>query len=166
MAVAVLGGVGHSGADLQADLDLKPVDANDPAQLAKAPQAVYRFATGPQDRDYSFPNYVIDEVATIRAIALPTFPITKSDRLRIAVSLDGGAPKVLDYRIVYYGAEWPQNVLDNAMAVEIDDVPITPGSHTLTVYALNPGVTLDRFEIDFAGLSLAYGPVPETRIKH
>ena len=162
----VLDGVGHSGADLQADLDLKPVDANDPAQLAKAPQAVYRFATGPQDRDYSFPNYVIDEVATIRAIALPTFPITKADRLRIAVSLDGGAPKVLDYRIVYYGAKWRQNVLDNATAVEIHDVPITPGSHTLTVYALDPGVTLDRFEIAFAGASSAYGPVPETKVVH
>ena len=162
----VLDGVGHSGAALQADLDLAPVDANDPAALSKAPRVTYRFATGPQDRDYSFPNYVIDEIATIRAIALPTFPITKSDKLRIAVSLDGAAPKVLDFAIVYYGAKWRQNVLDNASVVELHDVPIKPGSHTLTVYALDPGITLDRFEIVFAGASTAYDPVPETRVVH
>jgi len=160
----VLDGVGHTRDDLQADLDLAPVDADDPDALAKAPCVTYRFATLTRDRDYSFPNYVIDEIATIRPIALPTFPITKADKLRIAISLDGSKPKVLDYRIEYYGAKWRQNVLDNAAVVEIHDVPLKPGSHTLTVYALDPGVTLDRFEIDFAGASSAYSPVPETRI--
>ena len=160
----VLDGVGHTGADLQSDLDLAPVEMSDRAAFARAPRAVYRFATGIQDHDYSFPNYVIDDVATIKAIALPTFPITKGDRLRIAISLDGGAPKVLDFSIVYYGAKWRQNVLDNAAIVALHDVPIAPGSHTLTVTALDPGVTLDRFEIDFAGSSHAYGPVPETRV--
>jgi len=161
----VLDGVGHTGADLQADLDLAPVDADNPDALANAPRATYRFFTRPPDRDYSFPNYVIDEIATVRAIALPTFPITKADKLRIAVCLDGGKPKVLDYRIEYYGAKWRRNVLDNAAVVEIHDVPLRPGSHTLTVYALDPGVTLDRFEIDFAGASSAYDPVPETQIR-
>jgi hypothetical protein len=162
----VLDGLGHTGADLQADLDLAPVDADNPDALAKAPRVMYRFATLPPDRDYSFPNYVIDEIATIKAIALPTFPITKANKLRIAVSLDGGKPQVLDFRIEYYGAKWRWNVLDNAAVVEIHDVPVKPGSHTLTVYALDPGVTLDRLEIDFAGASSAYGPVPETLIKH
>ncbi|HWR14274.1 MAG TPA: glycosyl hydrolase 115 family protein [Terriglobales bacterium] len=161
----VLEGVGHAGAALQSDLDLTPVDVADAAAFANAPRVVYRFATGPQDRDYSFPNYVIDEIATIKAIALPTFPITKSDKLRIAISLDGGAPKVLDFSIVYYGAKWRQNVLDNAAVVALHDVPIAPGNHTLTVTALDPGITLDRFEIVFAGASGAYMPIPETRIK-
>jgi hypothetical protein len=160
-----LDGVGHTGADLQAGLDLAPVDLSDPTALANAPRAIYRFVTGPQDHDYSFPNYVIDNIATIKAIALPTFPITRSDKLRIAISLDGGAPRVLDFSIVYYGAKWRQHVLDNAAVVSLHDVPIAPGGHTLTVTALDPGVTLDRFEIDFAGSSRAYGPVPETRIQ-
>ena len=160
----VLTGVGHTGADLQADLDLAPVDVSNAAAFAHAPRAVYRFATGKQDRDYSFPNYVIDDVATIRAFALPTFPITRKDRLRIAVALDGGAPRVLDFSVRYYGAKWRQNVLDNAAVVALHDVAIAPGHHTLTVTALDPGVTLDRFEIDFAGASRAYGPVPETRV--
>jgi len=161
----VLQGVGHTGADLQADLDLAPVDVRDRAALAAAPRVVYRFATGTQDHDYSFPNYVIDDSATIKAIALPTFPITKSDRLRIAISLDGAAPQVLDFRVPYYGAKWRQHVLDNAAVVALHDIPLAPGSHTLAVTALDPGVTLDRFEIDLAGSSPAYGPIPETRIR-
>ena len=160
----VLPGVGHTGADLQADLDLTPVDVSDRAAFARAPRVVYRFATGTQDHDYSFPNYVIDDSATIKAVALPTFPITKRDRLRIAISLDGAAPQVLDFRIPYYGARWRRHVLDNAAVVALHDIPLAPGSHTLAVTALDPGVTLDRFEIDLAGSSSAYGPVPETRI--
>ncbi len=34
----------------------------------------------------------------------------------------------------------------------------------LKVYALDPGVILDRFEIAFDGAPRAYDPVPETRI--
>ena len=161
----VLDGVGHAGAALQADLDLAPVDASDVAALANAPHAVYRFATGPQDHDYSFPNYVIDEIATIKAIALPTFPITRNDKLRIAITLDSGASHVLDFSIVYYGAIWREHVLDNSAVVALHDVPIAPGGHTLTITALDPGITLDRFEIDFAGSSHSYGLVPETRIQ-
>jgi hypothetical protein len=161
----VLSGVGHTGADLESDLDMAPVNVSDRAAFARAPRAVYRFATGVQDHDYSFPNYVIDDVATVKAIALPTFPINRGDKLRIAVSLDGSAPKVLDYSIVYYGAKWRQQVLDNTAIVSLHDVPIAPGSHTLVVTALDPGVILDRFEIDFAGASHAYGPVPETRVR-
>ena len=159
-----LTGVGHVDADVQADLDLRPIDPQDVVALARAPKLVYRFATLPPDRDYSFPNYVTDEVATIRAVALPVFPTTKDGSLRIAVAIDGGKPQVLDFKVAYYGAKWRQNVLDNAAVEELHDVAMKPGSHSLEVYALDPGVTLDRFEIRFAGAAEAYNPVPETRI--
>ncbi|WP_158914268.1 glycosyl hydrolase 115 family protein [Caulobacter sp. S45] len=162
----VLDGVGHTGADVQASLDMAPVDPDDAAALAKAPRLLYRFATLPPDHDYSFPNYVTDETATVKAIGLPVFPTTKNGRLRIAVSLDRGRPQVLDFNVVYYGAKWRQNVLDNAAAVELRDVPLKPGSHTLEVYALDPGVTLDRFEIRFAGAAQAYDAAPETQVAH
>jgi hypothetical protein len=55
-------------------------------------------------------------------------------------------------------------VLDNAVVAEVANLPLKPGSHTLEVYALDPAVTLDRFEIRFVGASRGYGPVPETRI--
>ena len=64
----------------------------------------------------------------------------------------------------YYGAKWRQNVLDNAAVADSAEQPLAPGSHRLEVYALDPGVTLDRFEIRFVGADQAYGPVPETRV--
>lgn len=159
-----LDGVGHTQADMQADLDMAPVDEHDGAAMAKAPRLLYRFATQRPDRDYSFPNYVTDEMATLRAVALPLPPATMGGKQRIAVVIDGGAPHVLDFSVPYYGAIWRRNVLDNAAAVEVGDLPLKPGSHTLEVYALDPGVTLDRFEISFAGAARAYGPIPETRV--
>jgi hypothetical protein len=163
-AWTVLDGVGHTGADMQADLDMAPINERDPQALAKAPRLRYRFATQRPDRDYSFPNYVTDEMATIRAIALPLLPATKQGKMRIAVAIDGSEPKVLDFSAPYYGARWRQNVLDNAATAELSDVAIKPGNHTLDIYALDPGVTLDRFEISFIGAARAYGPIPETEI--
>jgi hypothetical protein len=162
----VLDGVGHTGADVRADLDMAPVDPDDAAALSKAPKLLYRFATRPSDHDYSFPNYVTDDIVTIRAIGLPVFPTTKDGALRIAVSLDGGKPQVVDFKVAYYGAKWRQNVLDNAAVAELHDLPLKPGSHTLEVYALDPGVILDRFELRLAGAAQAYGPIPESRITH
>jgi hypothetical protein len=159
-----LDGVGHTDADMQAGLDLPPVDERDAAAMAGAPRLIYRFATQRPDRDYSFPNYVTDEVATLRAVALPLLPATKTGRMRIAVRIDSGPVRLLDFAAPYYGARWRQNVLDNAAFAEISDLPLKPGSHVLEVRALDPGVTLDRFEISFTGAGKAYGPIPETRV--
>lgn len=160
----VLDGVGHTEADVQASLDLQPVDPTDLAALAKAPRLLYRFHTLKPERDYSFPNYVFDEVVSLRAVALPLFPATTDGKMRIAVSIDGAPPRVLDFGHEYYAATWRENVLDNAVVAEIANLPLKPGSHTLEVYALDPAVTLDRFEIRFVGASKGYGPVPETRV--
>jgi hypothetical protein len=55
-------------------------------------------------------------------------------------------------------------VLTNSAVAALHDLNLKPGAHTLTVIALDPGVTLDRFEIAFDGAPSAYGPVPETKI--
>jgi hypothetical protein len=160
----VLDGLGHTGADLQAGLDMPPVNANDAAAMARAPRLTYRFATLPPDRDYSFPNYVTDDVAIVTAVGLPIFPTTRDGHLRIGVSIDGGEVRLLDFRTAYYGAAWRENVLTNTAVAELHDVPLKPGSHRLDVYALDPGVTLDRFEIRFSGAGRAYDRIPETRL--
>jgi hypothetical protein len=71
---------------------------------------------------------------------------------------------VLDFATEYYAAAWRENVMANTAVVEIHDLPLRQGRHTLGVYVLDPGVTLDRFEIDFRGSSHAYGAVPETKV--
>lgn len=161
----VLDGVGHTpDGVLQTNLDMAPIDPLDAPILAKAPYAEYNFGIAPFDRNYNFPNYLFDYSATIRAIALPVFPTTKDGHLRLAVSLDGSPPKILDFSTEYYAATWRENVMSNTAVVEVPNLPLRPGRHTLKVYALDPGVTLDRFEIVFKGASPAYGPIPETRV--
>ncbi|HEU5406503.1 MAG TPA: glycosyl hydrolase 115 family protein, partial [Nitrospira sp.] len=73
----VIEDLGHTGGVLRTDLNMAPVDAADSADLANAPYAEYHFGTAALDRNYNFPNYVLDYTAKIRAIGLPVFPIAK-----------------------------------------------------------------------------------------
>jgi hypothetical protein len=151
----VLDGLGHTGASLRARLDLDSIDPANEAAVSRAPSATYRFATTTTD----------DRVA-LSAIALPTFPITSENGVRIAVSIDGGPLHLLDFFAPEFSEAWRQHVLTNKAIEKMTDLRLAPGAHTLTVYALDPGVTLDRFEVAFTGAPRAYGPVPETRIAH
>ncbi|HWA84993.1 MAG TPA: glycosyl hydrolase 115 family protein [Opitutus sp.] len=150
----VLADLGHTGADLRTPLDMQGVNPADEAAVRKAPSAVYRFATT-----------TADDRATLRAIALPTFPITSKDGVRIAVSIDGGPMHVLDFFAPEFSEAWRQHALTNKAIEQLPELRLAPGAHSLTVYGLDPGVTLDRFEIAFTGAPSAYGPVPETKIR-
>jgi len=146
----VLDGLGHTGASLRSRLDMKSAQ---PSAPLGAPSAIYRFAT-----------ITADDKATLRVIALPVLPITSDNGMRVAVSIDGGAPTVLDFKASEFSQAWRQNVLGNSAVESIGNLRLAPGAHTLKVTALDPGVTLDRFEIAFDGAPIAYDPVPETRI--
>jgi len=156
----VLDGLGHTGASLRSDLRMASIDPGDPAALAKAPQVTYRFATAIK-RGY---DLVQGEKAVLRVIALPIQPITSQNRMRAAVSIDGGPAEVLDFAGAEFTEVWRQHVLSNAAVAKLDDMKFKPGAHTLTITALDPGLILDRIEIAFDGAPNAYGPVPETRI--
>ena len=144
-----LEGLGHTGAVLRSKIDMTSVMGGTDG----APSATYRFATETGD-----------DPAVLRVIALPILPITSDNGMRVAASIDGGAPVVLDLKTAEFSATWKQNVLTNTAVGEISNLRLKPGAHTLTVWALDPGVVLDRYEIAFAGAPRAYDPVPETRI--
>ncbi|MGB8031761.1 MAG: hypothetical protein WCF30_19070 [Terracidiphilus sp.] len=148
----VLDGPGHTGADLRTLLDMKSVDASDQAAIRKAPSAVYRFVTATSD-----------DKATLRIFALPTFPITSENGVRIAVFIDGGSLQLVDFFAPEFSAKWREHAISNTAIETVPNLVLKPGEHTLNVYALDPGVTLDRFEIAFTGAHEAYDPVPETR---
>ncbi len=145
----VLNGLGHTGASLRSDLDLKSTDT----VAGKLPSATYRFATT-----------TTDDKATLKVIALPVLPITSENGMRVAVSVDVAPAQILDLKTAEFSQEWRHNVLTNSAVGEITNLRLAPGAHSLKVTALDPGVILDRFEIDFTGAQRAYLPVPETRI--
>jgi hypothetical protein len=146
-------GLGHVGADLRSRLDRPSLPGSDAASLAQAPHASYRFATT-----------TADDLATLRVIALPTFPLTAGNKLRVAVSIDGGSPVTLPLDAPEFSQAWREHVLTNNSVAEVNNLRLAPGAHRLEVWALDPGVVLDRFELAFAGAERAYGPVPETRL--
>jgi hypothetical protein len=138
-------GLGASGQAVRSRLDLS---SRKPTALASARPLEYRFATS------------TDGGAQIRFVAVPVHALTSDHGVRIAVSLDGAAPQVLDYMTFGRSDEWKENVLTN-MAVRTVSVPqLKPGVHTLTVHALDPGVVLDRIEVRMDGAPRYYGLPP------
>jgi hypothetical protein len=150
----VLEGLGHTDAGLRSRLDTPTVTSMDAAVLEQAPKAVYRFATT-TDNDR----------ATLRVIGLPVFPVTSDNGTRVAVSIDGGSTAILDLYAPEFSQAWREHALSNTVVQILPNLHLGPGAHTLEIYALDPGVVLDRLEIDFDGAPRAYAPVPETRTR-
>jgi hypothetical protein len=138
-------GLGTSGSAMRARFDLEPRDAG--ALAASAPLA-YRFAT------------TGDGDTRLRLVAVPEHPLTAANRVRVAVSLDGGNPEVIDTTTAGRSEQWKEDVLSN-MAVRTWRVGrLAPGMHTLTVHALDPGVVLDRIDVLPDGAPDYYGMPP------
>jgi hypothetical protein len=151
----VLEGLGHTdSAALRSGLNTPTVTAVNPAALQQAPRAVYRFATTTEN-----------DRATVRVIGLPMFPITSDNGMRVAVSVDGGASAILDLYAPEFSRAWREHALSNTVIQALPNLHLSAGEHILEVYALDPGVILDRLEIDFDGAPRAYAPVPETRVR-
>jgi len=138
-------GLGTSGKAMRARLDLpsRGLDA-----LADMSALEYRFQTRSEGG------------ATLRLVAAPVHALTSGNRLRIAVQLDDGPLQVVDYTTVGRSDEWKRNVLGN-MAVRSSALArLDPGLHTLRVYALDPGVVLDRIDVVMDGAPEYYGMPP------
>jgi hypothetical protein len=151
---SVLPGLGHTGASLRADLDMRSIDPRDEVALRRAPAATWRFATT-----------TTEDPASLHVIALPFQPVTAHNGMRVAVSVDNGAPTILDFAAPEFSQRWQANVQSNTATEEVSGLKLAAGIHQVTIYALDPGVTLDRLEVDFTGAAHGYGAVPETKVK-
>ncbi|MCS0633929.1 glycosyl hydrolase 115 family protein [Telluria mixta] len=141
-------GLGTSGSAMRARLDLPSRTVADLADLAASAPLVYRFATAG------------DGETQLRLVAVPEHPLTAANRVRFAVSLDGGAPEVVDTTTAGRSEQWKEDVLSN-MAVRTWRVGrLAPGMHTLTVHALDPGIVLDRIDVVPDGAPDHYGMPP------
>jgi hypothetical protein len=135
-------GLGSQGQVVRARLDLPSLDAKD---AARAAPLIYRFTSR-------------SEVGgEARVVALPTRPLHPGLGVRIAVSLDGGPVEVFDYATVGRSDEWRENVLSNTAVRSLAFKLLKPGPHELRIHALDPGVVLDRIEIDLDGAPAHYG---------
>jgi hypothetical protein len=140
--------LGSQGASLRSKLDLSSLD---PSQAETAPPLTYRFATSS-----ALPGRV-------RIVLLPTHPPIPANGLRLGVSLDGGPVRVLDFATRGRSDEWRKNVLSNTAIRQIEVPEMAPGTHTLRLYALDPGIVLDRIEVALDGAVPHYGALKPGR---
>ncbi|MFC4311875.1 glycosyl hydrolase 115 family protein [Steroidobacter flavus] len=137
--------LGRSGNSLMSSVGLSSV-----TDAAKAPYAEYRFRTTSTGE------------ASLHVTLLPSFALNREHKLRYAVSINDGPVQVVDAEAK---RDWSDGVQRNAMTT-ITEWPIAKsGEQRLKVYAMDPGVVVDSFVVDFGGLAKAYLAPPETIAK-
>ena len=81
----------------------------------------------------------------IRTALIPTQPNDHGD-LRYSVSIDGSEPVVYSLKEPFRSERWKNNVLCGQTVRELN-MPLSKGTHTLTIHALDDHIVLDQFEI-------------------
>ncbi|MGS2764349.1 glycosyl hydrolase 115 family protein [Sinomicrobium sp. M5D2P9] len=146
-----LQGLGHSGNAIQAfPIDAMPLDT---INLKDHPKLTYHFITE-----------TVTEDAKLFLFALPTHPLTRDHKVRVGVQWDDGPIRIVNFQTHGRSERWKENVLKNLAGV---DVPVTlkkKGKHRLSIYMIDPGVTLDFYYLQTEGQTLPYSVLPETRI--
>ncbi|HSK13912.1 MAG TPA: hypothetical protein VK907_11910 [Phnomibacter sp.] len=69
---------------------------------------------------------------------------------------------MVDFRTFGRSEEWKQNVLSNRAEPVIEMPWLEKGYHTLKIYGIDPGVTLDEIRLNLGGMKQAYSVLPET----
>lgn len=89
---------------------------------------------------------------------LPTHPISPDRGVRIAVSLDGAAPMLLNSPPPQY----PIDILTNLRRFTTQLNINSPGRHTLTIWMVDPGVIMDKIVIHTTKPQDSYMGPPES----
>ena len=134
-------GLGSKSGALRARLTLP----SRPLNRATGTPVIYRFAN------------VTATGAMLNVVALPTHPLSPANGLRVAMSLDGGPMQELDLTTVGRSDQWRANVLTNRAVATVPLKMVKPGTHTIRLVPLDPGITLDRIELVFDRARPRYG---------
>lgn len=117
----------------------------------------------------AYVQYNFSSVSTtspkISIYTLPTHPLNNNFSMRYAVRIDDGPVQEVDFKTIGRSEEWKQNVLRNSAIRTLQFEVLKPGHHTLTFYALDPAVVLDRIVINFGNDQTNYSIIPQTAVK-
>lgn len=122
--------------------------------------------TAALDKSAPFIGYEFWSVSTtspkVMIYTLPTHPLNNKFSMRYAVRIDDSPIQIVDFKTIGRSEEWKQNVLRNSAIRTLQFPPLKPGLHKLIIYAIDPGVVLDRILINFGNEQKSYSVVPET----
>jgi len=100
--------------------------------------------------------------ANVSLIAAPSLDYVHGRGIRYAIAVDDQAPQVVDLLGGNAQANWSQSVVDqcriSTTQINIDK----PGSHTLKIWMVDPGLVLQKIVADFGGAKLSYLGPPES----
>ena len=89
---------------------------------------------------------------TTSLILSPTLNFVAGRGLRVAVSFDDEAPKLVDILPANYNAangnrDWEESVRNNARTVSTAHTLASPGYHTLKVWMVDPAVVVQKIVV-------------------
>ncbi len=98
----------------------------------------------------------------LHAILSPTLNFVPGRGLRFAVSVDGGPRTIVDELAHNTQKDWAKAVSDGERRVTIPLTIAKPGYHTLKIWAVDPGVVLERVVLSHGPLRPSYLGPPES----
>ena len=117
--------------------------------------------------DYTFTLLDSGEIR-VQTYLSPTLNYQKNEGLKFAIAVDDEAPRIVN---IHEGEErpdweypewWNVSVTDHIRKRESEHGVLAPGTHTLRVWMVDPGVVFQQFVIDAGGLRDSYLGPPES----
>lgn len=96
---------------------------------------------------------------TLRVVMAPTLGFVPGRGLRFAVSVDNG-PRTVVNTLAH--ADWAKDVTNSVRRVDVPLTISTPGYHTLKIWAVDPGVVIERIVVFHGNLPYSYLGPPES----
>ncbi|WP_105103060.1 glycosyl hydrolase 115 family protein [Microbulbifer pacificus] len=121
--------------------------------------------TRPQEAPYVEYDLTLFSTGDIRVQGLfaPSLNFQPGRGLRYAIAFDDGQPQVVDVLADLSDSAW-ETAVKNGVRVSISTHKVTePGHHRLRIYAVDPGVTLQKVLIDTGGLQPSYLGPPQSQ---
>ena len=100
--------------------------------------------------------------AKLHTVTSASLAFTPGRPLRYAVAIDDEAPQVVASAPEYLSPAWERAVEDNARDL-VTEHNLKPGRHTIRIWAIDPGVVIQRLILDLGGLRPSYLGPPESR---
>ena len=98
----------------------------------------------------------------MQAVLAPTLNFVPGRGLRFAVSMDDGPRTIVDELEHNSQKDWEQAVSDGVRRITLPLTIAEPGYHTLKIWAVDPGVVLERIVVSHGELRPSYLGPPES----
>ncbi|MDO3384422.1 glycosyl hydrolase 115 family protein [Gilvimarinus sp. SDUM040013] len=137
----------------QGSITVLPVTDNSYSDLKQAPWVEYDifvFSTGDIE---------------LTALFAPSLEITPGKKLRYAVAINENAPQVIELLADSSHRAWQEGVRNGVRSSVSTHNVARPGAHKLRVYAIDPGVTLQKLVLDLGGLKESYLGPPQSHFQ-